>query len=302
MYIVTGGDFVYLVVGANGFLGSYVLKNIISGCDDSIIATYHGEFPSDSCDKITWIKCDVTSPDDIVNLKGFISDVTECRIFYFAACHNLDLVKREPEFAESINVTALGNFLDVFRDAKCLYFSSTDCVYGENTAEFPIFKECDPLNPVNEYGRQKIGAEKLVLRYGFNVVRLPFMTGKSLLGYKKHFLDNVIDKASNGEKFTLADGLYRSALDYESVANLLFTLSRRDNVPQILNVCGDDKLSKYDVGEMIRERYSLPRENIVKVDESEIQKLFFERRASSTVMDNSKLKDFLKLDEIKMKI
>ena len=128
------------------------------------------------------------------------------------------------------------------------------------------------------------------------------MTGKSLLGYKKHFLDNVIDKASNGEKFTLADGLYRSALDYESVANLLFTLSRRDNVPQILNVCGDDKLSKYDVGEMIRERYSLPRENIVKVDESEIQKLFFERRASSTVMDNSKLKDFLKLDEIKMKI
>lgn len=29
----------YLVIGANGFLGSYVLKNILEKTDDSIMAT-----------------------------------------------------------------------------------------------------------------------------------------------------------------------------------------------------------------------------------------------------------------------
>lgn len=292
----------YLVVGGNGFLGSYVLKNIVESCKEKITATYHGEKPFENSEPITWVRCDITSPEDINRLRLTIDNITDCKIFYFAACHNLDLVKREPKFAESVNITALSNFLDAFQDAKSLFFSSTDCVYGENTEDRPLFRESDPLRPVNEYGRQKVRAEELVLKYGFHVVRLPFMTGKSLLKHKKHFLDNVIDKASNGEKFTLADGLYRSALDYNSVAALLVRLSQSENVPQILNVCGDDKLSKYDVGERIRERYSLPQENIVKVSEEEIQKLFFERRASCAVMDNTKLKEFLNLDAIQMKI
>lgn len=292
----------YIVVGANGFLGSYVLKKLIESSGEKIIATYHGEKPFDESGQIIWVRCDVTSDEDINNLKLTAGNICECKIFYFAAAHNLDFVKREPKAAEKVNITALDNFLEKFKEAKCFYFSSTDCVYGENTDERPLFKESDDLLPVNEYGRQKARAEELVLSRGFNVVRLPFMTGKSLLKYKKHFLDNIIDKASNGENFTLADGLYRSALDYDSVADILVTLSRTVNVPKILNVCGDDKLSKYDVGEMIQKQYSLPAENIVKVSEAEIQKIFFERRASSAVMDNSKLKDFLNLKEIKMKV
>lgn len=296
------GGSMYIIVGANGFLGSYVLKNLVGNTDGRIIATYHSKEEKLFAGNVEWVKLDVTNRDDINNLADLAGDIAECRIFYFSACHNLDLVKREPDFARNINITALYNFLEAFKDAKRLYFSSTDCVYGENTDEIPSFKENDVTSPVSEYGRQKLEAENLVREYGFNVVRLPFMTGQSILESKKHFYDNIVEKTRAGENFTLADGLWRSALDYESVADILVTLSKTDDVPQTLNLCGDKSLSKYDVGVMIAEKHNLPMEHIIKTPESEIMKLFYETRTSSTAMDNSLLKSVLGVDEIRINI
>ena len=244
----------------------------------------------------------MTDAESIESLKKAAGNTAECRIFYLAACHNLDLVKREPEFAENINITALKNFLEAFSDAECLWFSSTDCVYGENTDEFPSFKETAPTCPVSEYGRQKLRAEEIVRSRGFNVARLPFMIGASLLENKKHFYDSIVEKATQGQDITLADGLWRSALDYESVADILVKLSMLKNVPQTLNLCGDDSLSKYDVGEMIAKKHNLPMKHIIKTPEEEIMKIFDERRTSSTAMDNSLLKSVLGADEIKIRI
>ena len=292
----------YIVIGANGFLGSYVLKTLVSNTDRRILATYHGKKESLFEDRVEWVKLDVTDNNDINNLAELAGDISGYNIFYFSACHNLDLVRREPEFARSINITALKNFLDTFKNAKNLYFSSTDCVYGENAEDIPYFKECDITSPVSEYGRQKLEAEGLVTSYGFNVVRLPFMIGPSILQNKKHFYDNIVKKTVQGEDFTLADGLWRSALDYASVADILFKLTNKDNVPQTLNLCGDESLSKYDIGVMIAEKHNLPMEHIIKTPEAEIMKLFYENRTSSTVMDNSLLKSVLGIDEIKINI
>lgn len=296
------GEKMHIIVGANGFLGSYVLKNLVEKTDGRIIATYHGKKESLFSGRVEWVKVDVTDKDDISNLANLAGDISDCSIFYFSACHNLDLVKKEPEFARNINITALKNFLDVFKGAKSFWFSSTDCVYGENTDEIPFFKESDITSPVSEYGRQKLEAESIVTSYGFNVARLPFMIGPSILENKKHFYDNIVEKTVCGEAFTLADGLWRSALDYNSVADILIKLSEKDNTPQILNLCGDESLSKYDVGAIIAKKHNLPKEFIIKTPEADIMKLFFETRTSSTAMDNSLLKSILGVDEIKINL
>ena len=290
----------FIVIGANGFLGSYVTDALVRNTDGRIIATYHGNKESLHSDRVEWTKLDVTNQNDIDNLVRLAGDITKCNIFYFSACHNLDLVKRDPDFARKINVTSLENFLKAFKNAENLYFSSTDCVYGENTTEYPLFSENDPTLPVSEYGRQKLEAEKLVRSYGFNVVRLPFMIGPSLLENKKHFYDNIVEKTLQGQDFTLADGLWRSALDYRSVAEILVKLVSMIDVPQTLNLCGDESLSKYDVGVLIAKKNNLPLKHIVKTPEAEIMKLFYETRTSSTAMDNSLLKSILGVNEIKI--
>lgn len=296
------GAGMYIVIGANGFLGSYILKSLVSNTDEPITATYHGNEEALFSPRVVWTRLDVINADDIANLRKSVDNIKECKIFYFSACHNLDLVKREPDFARSINIVALKNFLEAFKDAQCLYFSSTDCVYGENTEVIPLFKEDDITSPVSEYGRQKLEAEKIVTDYGFNVVRLPYMIGPSILEKKKHFYDNIVKKTAQGQDVTLADGLWRSALDYESVADILVELSKRDNIPQILNLCGDESLSKYDVGVLIAKKHNLPMENIIRTPEAEIMKLFDEMRTSSTAMDNSLLKSILGVKEIRLRI
>lgn len=294
------GGSMFIVIGANGFLGSYVTDALARNTDGRIIATYHGNKENLHSDRVEWIKLDITNQNDIDNLVRLAGDITKCNIFYFSACHNLDLVKRDPDYARNINVTSLENFLKAFKNAENLYFSSTDCVYGENTTEYPLFSEKDPTLPVSEYGRQKLEAEKLVRSYGFNVVRLPFMIGPSLLENKKHFYDNIVEKTLQGQDFTLADGLWRSALDYRSVAEILVKLVSMIDVPQTLNLCGDKSLSKYDVGVLIAKKNNLPLKHIVKTPEAEIMKLFYETRTSSTAMDNSLLKSILGVNEIKI--
>lgn len=288
----------YIVIGANGFLGAYVVQSILEHTGEQVLAAYRDRPESFGGNRTEWIKCDVTDRDDVNRLFDKAGRIDECKIFYFAACHNLDLVKREPEFAKSVNITALENFLERFKNAKALYFSSTDCVYGENTDEFKKFREDDPKKPLNEYGRQKLEAEELVRRCGFSVARLPYMTGPSLLRHKKHFYDSIAEGAAKGEKFTLADGLRRSALDYKAAADILVKLINTENRPSVINVCGDRGMTKYDVGMMIAQNCKLPGDNIIKVPEAEIQKIFFEKRASSTLMDNSLLKSVLGVKEI----
>ncbi len=292
----------YIVVGANGFLGSYVVKSLVNNTDEDIIATYHGNKENLYSQRVNWVNLDVTDTESIARLERLVENTADCKIFYFSACHNLDLVKREPDFARSINITALGSFLEVFSEAEFFCFSSTDCVYGENTSEIPSFRETDPACPVSEYGRQKLEAEKIVRSYGFTAVRLPYMIGPSLLQNKKHFYDSIVEKTAEGQDFTLADGLWRSALDYESVADILVKLSVLKDIPQTLNLCGDDSLSKYDIGVMIAKKHNLPMQHIIKTPESEIMKLFFEKRTSSTAMDNSLLKSVLGVSEIKIRI
>ena len=72
------------------------------------------------------------------------------------------------------------------------------------------------------------------------------------------------------------------------------------DVPQTLNLCGDESLSKYDVGVLIAKKNNLPLKHIVKTPEAEIMKLFYETRTSSTAMDNSLLKSILGVNEIKI--
>ena len=62
----------YIVVGANGFLGSYVIKSLVSSTDEKIIATYHNKPESLYSPRVDWVKLDVTDKESILNLKRLV--------------------------------------------------------------------------------------------------------------------------------------------------------------------------------------------------------------------------------------
>ena len=146
-------------------------------------------------------------------------------------------------------------------------------------------------------------AEAIVLGYGYNVVRFPFVIGPSLLPGKKHFYDIIVDTVRSGNVIEMFEDAYKSALDFDTATKLVIELTKMDTevVPKILNVAGDSILSKYDIGVEIAKANGLDEQLIKSIRLSQDNKIFNEKRASCTLLDNTLLKKTLQLDTIKMK-
>ena len=154
------------------------------------------------------------------------------------------------------------------------------------------------MNPVNIYGHNKCAAEAILVHKGRNVVRFPFLISPSLAG-KPHFYDRIVESLKEGKPFEMYEDSYRSSLSFENAARLLVALIERGNRHPIVNVCGDRDLSKYDVGLLLADREGLDRNLIVPVRMGEITiEGFVTKRASSTLMDNTLLKQILDLEYV----
>ena len=294
----------YAVIGANGFLGSYLIKSIVENTSDNVIAAARNTDGLPANDRVLPVKCDITSAEDVEALAGIIRQGEPCKLIYLAAYHNLDLVAQHPKVAWGINITSLAAFLNIVDNLSCFFFSSTDCVYGEGKPDYR-FKESDPLNPISLYGVYKVAAESLVNAHGYNVLRLPYMFGQSLSPQKKHFYDKITEDLRQGKKVEMFYDSLRSSLGYETVADLTVNLAEnysKYTIPKIMNLCGDDCLSKYDLGIMLATKLGLPKDLIVPVSSETFVGFPNAKRALAGLMDNTLLKQTLGVSEIKITI
>lgn len=286
-----------LIIGC-GFLGNYLIKHIREKSDEPILATA-GNLDNLICyDNVEYLKCDVTDEEDLKNLRNKIAG-NPVKVFYFAASHNIDYVYENPVDARKVNVDGLESFLSTITSIDSLFFASTDCVYGESRLPEEVFTEKTPVNPINEYGRQKLVAEELVLRHGFTVLRFSLLLGPSLTD-KKNFYDKLCMDLLNSNEIEMIDGMKRQVISYADAARFMFELSNIDSemLPDIINVCGDKFYSKYDIGCVLAEKNKLSTSLVKKISEEQGKSFFLDKRASCIHMDNSLLKSLLKIDQI----
>lgn len=291
----------YLVVGANGFLGSYMLKNILDLTDERIIAVARNIDEVTRDLRIEWVSCDIADWKNVDCLLEKVNGYKDINVIFLAAYHNPDLVEKDPRKAWNINITSLSYFINKLENVRCFFYPSTDSVYGDSIDSYH-YKEEDALNPVNTYGRQKVTAESVVTGYGYNVVRYPFLIAPSLSPVKKHFYDVIAENITNGKSMEMFKDSFRSSMSFDTAAALLIRVMENytPDTPKILNICGDDALSKYEVGLMIAKKLGVSDELIVPVSSDETGGIFEASRAKSTLMDNTKLKELLGLKEIKL--
>ena len=280
-----------LIVGC-GFLGQYVLKELILKTDERIVCTYNCEKPVlkfKTPDSVAFIKCDVTDFKDLSELNEYCGD-EEKTVFYFAASHNIDFVFKNSGEAGKVNIEGLKQFLKTVHNIKFLYFASTDCVYGESKPGEAPFKETDRCEPVNEYGRQKLEAESIVLEHGFNVFRFSLLYGASLCK-KKTFYDRIIFSLKHGDSVEMIEGLSRNALHYKEASEIILKLvSQSKIIPSIVNISGDKQLNKYQLGLLIADISSANPAQIKKINIQEAEGFFEDKRADSILLDNTLMK------------
>ena len=285
-----------LILGC-GFLGSYLLREFAADPAEPVLAASRtvpavcaGDPPN-----VRRVRCDLTD-ERAVRALAAQTDGAPLTVFYLAANHSVDAIFRDPQGAARVNLDGLERFLSAVPHIRSLFYASTDCVYGENTAAVPRFPESAPRLPVNEYGRQKAAAEDIVLAHGFCVLRYGFMLGPSLTG-RPHFYDRLRESLLRGETVEMIDGMRRSVLHYRTAAALTAALARvpADLLPRTVNLCGDLGYTKYELGLSLAAALGAPASLIRPIGEDEGKKFFADARASSAVMENALLKKTLGL-------
>ena len=291
----------YLVIGASGFLGRYCIKNILEKTSDTVVATYSSSVPEFSHPRVQWVQADVRNFQEIDRLNAVL--VPGTKAIYLAAYHHPDKVEENPALAWDINITALSYAVNHLSNLACLYYASTDTVYGEGEKDKP-FTEESPLSPVNRYGAHKVLAEQITLAHGFNVVRFPFIFGPSLVEGRPHFFDKIKQALSDGRSVEMFEDAFRSTLSFNQCAGFLVSLIERYGAceERVVNIAADTPMSKYDAAVVLAEKFGLDKTLVKPISIKNTNAIFKARRAETAVLNNSKLKKLLNLKEIHLEL
>jgi len=287
----------FVIIGASGYLGSYLIKNVIDNTDEKVIATYNSNISlvEISNSRVRWVKLDIS---DFLNVNNFckqeLGNDIKYKFIYLSSFIYPDEVEKNPKKAWNINVASLDYFLSKAKDKiHSLYYSSGDSIYGESVNDY-IFNESDSYNPINTYGRTKAIAEQIVLMYGFSVIRYSLLMGPSLSS-KKHFFDKIVESLKNKSNIDMFYDSRRSVIEFNSAACFTIKLleERCYKKQDIINISSDTPLSKFEIALKIAKKLNLDSKYI-----NSTSMVNQSCRARDILMSNQKLKGVLNLREI----
>ena len=197
--------------------------------------------------------------------KGDIRDVSSMKqaldgidcIIHLAGIVGYPACRKFPKESREINLDANRLLLDLASKEQLILYASTGSTYGELIGE--LCTETTPLNPLTDYGKQKMEAEEMIMNRG-NAVSFRFATAygvsprlrldllindftfkavkdKTLIVYEKHFMRTFIHVRDMARSF-------------------LFTLEHFDTMNDEVYNVGDNaqNFSKEKICFMIREK------------------------------------------------
>jgi dTDP-4-dehydrorhamnose reductase len=127
----------------------------------------------------------------------------------------------------------------------------------------PLVTEDEPVNAINVYGRTKAQAESAVLDTNPNslIIRTNFYGWGT--SYRKSFSDQIIQALRNNETLNLFDDVHYTPIFAEILIQTIHDLLDR-NARGVFHVVSDDRISKYEFGELIADEFGLNKSLIQK--------------------------------------
>ncbi len=233
-----------LLIGANSYIGKRLLPALAR---HDITATYHtrpnSEFKQQEA-------LDLTNKESVQEVVKRIRP----EIIILAAAISTN--KSEPALIQQTNIDGVQHVADAVRasapDTRVILFSTEQVFSGAKES----YAETDTPDPINEYGRSKAEAEKIVQQLTrYLILRLAAVQGPILEGEHDNFLSLFL----SDKELTVFDDVYRAPIYVEDVISIIASLidKKREG---ILHLAGDDFLSYAAMAEQIEAVYQTGRE------------------------------------------
>ncbi|KZW03564.1 NAD(P)-binding protein [Exidia glandulosa HHB12029] len=245
-----------LVTGASGVLGTAVLAAFKSHGHEAIgLAHSRASGELKALDLL-----------DRSATEQFIAEIKPDWVIHCAAERRPDVAEKNPEGTEQLNVGVPGFFAELSaKYSFVLVYISTDYVFdGAN----PPYSPSSPTNPLQLYGRTKLGGELAVLAVpgAQNIIlRVPVLYGPAPNNADSAvniLLDVVQDQS--GKTYKMDHFATRYPTNVVDIAEFLVRLSaHKKPLPPIIHYSAGEPFTKYEMCLIFSKILGLPHEHII---------------------------------------
>ena len=223
------------ITGAGGLLGSYLLRTAPQFAPGWQVVALRRE------------ELDLT---DFAAVRArFQADRPEAVIHCAAIAHS-PVCQREPDRARRANVEATRHLAELAAGITFIFYSS-DLVFDGKRGNYV---ETDAPNPVSIYAETKVAAEQIVLANPrHTALRLSLNFGKSPTG-NRAFNEMLRNDLASGKSFSLFTDEFRSPTAAVVTARATWELMQQ-RVAGLFHVCGADKLSRWQIANLLLPRW-----------------------------------------------
>ena len=253
-----------LITGGSGLLGQYL--NLAIKEKFSIFTTFKenpgncGNFPSSTID--------IRNEDKV---KILFDKVKPDVVIHSAAITNP--VPNESQTAKDYfetNVTATKNIAELCKQRKSkLIYISTDLVYAGYRGSF--LKEDAKLIPATLYAETKLMGEQKVkeVTYNYLILRTSLLYGLGLNHSRCHF-QNMFDDLKNKKPTKLFINQFRTPISLNDASRIIVELASTEIKGEVINVGGLERVSRFELGEILCSLAELDKNLIQKISSDEI--------------------------------
>ena len=253
-----------LITGGSGLLSQYL--NLAFEEKFSIFTTFKdnpgncGNFPSSTID--------IRNEDKV---KILFDKVKPDVVIHSAAITNP--VPNESQTAKDYfetNVTATKNIAELCKQRKSkLIYISTDLVYAGYRGSF--LKEDAKLIPATLYAETKLMGEQKVKEATDNylILRTSLLYGLGLNHSRCHF-QNMFDDLKNKKPTKLFINQFRTPISLNDASRIIVELASTEIKGEVINVGGLERVSRFELGEILCSLAELDKNLIQKISSDEI--------------------------------
>ncbi|MGO8839527.1 MAG: SDR family oxidoreductase [Limisphaerales bacterium] len=223
------------ITGANGLIGNYLVQ------------TAPRFAPRRRVRALTRDQVDLLDFDAV--RREFQQDKPQL-VIHCAAVSSVAEAQANPDLARRVNVGVTRLLAELAAEIPFIFFS-TDLVFDGRQGNYV---ETDVPNPLHFYGETKAAAEQLVLKNpGHTVVRLSIVGGISRPG-NRGFNEQLRQAWKAGRMMKLFTDEFRSPLPAVEAARATWELADK-NCPGLFHVAGAEKLSRWQIGQLLAGRH-----------------------------------------------
>ena len=232
-----------LITGANGFLGHYLVKQLLEKGYE-VIATGRGvsRLPFDGRPGFTYASMDFTNMYDVHDV---FSTYQPEVVIHAGAQTKPDESELNQMETYLTNVEGTVNLLVNAAEIQSYFiFLSTDFIFDGKKG---MYEEEDVAIPVNYYGRTKLEGEELVKDYeaDWAIVRTVLVYGMPPAG-RANILTIVKDKLTKGEVYNVVDDQVRTPTYIgDLAAGIVSIIGKKEK--GVFHLAGKDILTPYQM-------------------------------------------------------